>query len=176
MTRMKALDDLGKGDSSFMSELKQVKILTDSYTDRSLILIDEFGKGTCDQDGLALFSGLLSYFAKQPTQPLLVATTHLHEIFKLGLVDNEAGKFKYLRMRVVREQGRLFMLYRIEEGLTELSHAIECAEEAGLPKHISKRGKQQMCSSTLTSCVYLCVHLHQHSLTLPHALTISNTR
>lgn len=142
LTRIRVDESVRMQDSTFSSELKQVKLITDTCTSRSLILIDEFGKGTCEQDGLALFSALIGHLGGKCPCPMFIASTHLHEIFKMNLVDNPS-LYQYLRMQVIKDKHGLCMLYRIEEGLAQKSFAIECAKESGLDQEIVTRGKKR---------------------------------
>jgi len=149
-----------------MIDLKQVKAICETSTERSLILIDEFGKGklllllvitnifiiiqhfhlfftvgTNQNDGMALFSGLLSYFANKNVR--LLAITHMYEVFRGQLINgNPETHFKFCNMKVLSDISGLCYLFRLAEGLgEEQSFAIECARESGISEEILNRGK-----------------------------------
>lgn len=141
-----------------MIDLKQVKGICETATERSLILIDEFGKGndyycqvlllfilpgTSQNDGMALFSGLLNYFARKQTR--LLAITHMYEVFRSQLIAEVENYFKFGHMKVFPDQSSLCYLYRLEQGLgEEQSFAIECARESGIPEHVLNNGNTRV--------------------------------
>lgn len=144
-----------------MIDLKQVKAICDTFTERSLILIDEFGKGkkekgllynrycitdiltivgTNQNDGMALFSGLLSFFSNKNVR--LLAITHMYEVFRKQLVNQSL--FKFCHMKVLPDKAGLCYLYRLTDGLgEEQSFAIDCARESGISELILNRGKKR---------------------------------
>lgn len=146
------MESTGQGESSFKIDLKQVKAICDTSTDRSLILIDEFGKGTTvgliplnilgtnQNDGMALFSGLLSFYADKNIR--LLAITHMYEVFRRQFINgNPELRFKFCHMKVLPDKSGLCYLYRLAEGLgEEQSFAIECARESGIMEEILNRG------------------------------------
>lgn len=131
--------------------MKQVQAISEQATHRSLLLIDEFGKGTSQNDGMALFVGLLDYFAGWNAHPRLIVITHMHEIFQRGLLQH-ADRFQYAHMKVVMDR-HLCYLYRLEAGLAGQSYAIECARDAGLSISILEQGKYYI-SKTLLFLAY----------------------
>lgn len=139
LSRITSNESLQQGQSAFAADLKQVQAICEQASERSLLLIDEFGKGTTQNDGMALFAGLLDYFASWAQQPRLIAITHMHEIFKRGLLQH-ADCFQYAHMKVVMDRS-LCYLYRLEFGLSGQSYAIECARDAGLSESILEQGK-----------------------------------
>lgn len=90
---------------------------------------------------MALFSGLLNYFAKRETR--LIAITHMYEVFRSQLIEEVEQYYKFGYMKVFLDQTSLCYLYRLEDGLgEEQSYAIECARESGLPEQVLKEGNQ----------------------------------
>lgn len=156
VTRIRTIESSEKGESCFMIDLKQVKGICENITDRSLILIDEFGKGnilfyktrliilnfhlgTCQNNGMALFSGLLSYFSNKKVR--LLAITHMYEVFRNNLIPNSTSIFTFAHMKVFPDKSGLCYLYRLEEGLgLEQSFAIDCARESGINEEILVKG------------------------------------
>ncbi len=88
---------------------------------------------------MGLFSGLLDFFGSKESQPRLIAITHMHEIFKRGLLQT-GQLFKYAHMKVFMDQ-HLCYLYRLEPGMAEKSYAIECARDSGLSEEVLEKGK-----------------------------------
>lgn len=157
LTRIKTNESSGKNESSFLIDLKQVREICETWTRKSLVLIDEFGKGssyfvffamilhhifigTCEQDGMALFSGLLNYISRDKERsPRLIAITHMQEMFRNNFIPQE--NFKFAHMKIFMERNNLCYLYKLAEGIEDESYAIECAREAGISEKILLRGK-----------------------------------
>lgn len=94
--------------------------------------------GTNQNDGMALFSGLLSFFADKNIR--LLAITHMYEVFRRQLITE--NRFKFSHMKVLPDKSGLCYLYRLADGLgEEQSFAIECARESGITEEILNRGK-----------------------------------
>ena len=102
------------------------------------VAVVNFRLGTSQNDGMALFTGLLDFFGSKKAHPRLIAITHMHEIFKRGLLQY-GQVFKYAHMKVFMDQ-RLCYLYRLESGMAEQSYAIECARESGLSEAVLEKG------------------------------------
>jgi DNA mismatch repair ATPase MutS len=106
-----------------------------------LVLIDEFGKGTADGDGVGLFAALISWLAKNGA-PRTIAITHFHEIYTKKLIDHDAVKWWSMSVHYGEESNTQFecFLYRLEYGPCTQSHGLYCAQLAGLPPLIIERG------------------------------------
>lgn len=112
----------------------------DCATPRSLVLIDEFGKGTLMLDGAGLLVGVIDYFARG-IRPRMVVVTHLHEIFTEGVIAAELPLACYsMEMRIV--DGSVCFLYRLVEGISKDSGGLHCAVAAGLPEPIIARCRE----------------------------------
>jgi len=97
------------------------------------------GVGTCNDDGMALFSGLLAYFSKRPVR--LLAITHMFEIFRKNLIPEVSQLYKFAHMKIYKDATGLCYLYRLEGGRgEEQSFAIECARESGIPEKLLEKG------------------------------------
>lgn len=98
--------------------------------------------GTNQNDGMALFSGLLSYFSTKNVR--LLAITHMYEIFRHQIIrGNDKNLFDFFHMKILPQQAGLCYLYKLTEGMgEEQSYAIECARESGISEEILQRGNK----------------------------------
>ena len=128
-TRIGASDNLARGRSTFMVEMTETATILNTATPRSLILLDEMGRGTSTFDGLALAWATLEFLQRHIGARALFAT-HYHE---LTMLAEEFPRLKNLHV-VIREapQGIVF-LHRIEQGPADRSYGIDVARLAGLP-------------------------------------------
>ncbi|NCO58433.1 MAG: DNA mismatch repair protein MutS [Deltaproteobacteria bacterium] len=136
-TRVGASDDLAAGDSTFMVEMKEAANILHNLTPRSLVLLDEIGRGTATFDGIsiawAIAESLLGSFA---AGPLTLFATHYHELTEL--TESCPGVVNY--HCAVREwQGEVVFLRRIEAGPADRSYGIHVARLAGLPEAVVGR-------------------------------------
>ncbi|PWN19665.1 hypothetical protein BCV69DRAFT_250376, partial [Microstroma glucosiphilum] len=107
LTRVQTRDSASRMQSSFMADLGQVSHALRNCTSRSLILLDEFGKGTLSNDGAALFSATIRHLLKQGTDcPRVLATTHFHDVFKRGCLPPELP-YKASHMQIFLDESHL---------------------------------------------------------------------
>jgi DNA mismatch repair protein MutS len=137
-TRIGASDNLARGRSTFMVEMTETATILNTATPRSLVLLDEMGRGTSTFDGLALAWATLEYLQRHIGARALFAT-HYHE---LTMLADEFPRLKNLHV-VIREspQGIVF-LHRIEQGPADRSYGIDVARLAGLPPAVIQRARQ----------------------------------
>ncbi|TFK40842.1 DNA mismatch repair protein MutS [Crucibulum laeve] len=154
-TRISTRESVSKVQSAFMIDLNQVSLALRNCTSRSLILLDEFGKGT------------LSTGSRGPQCPKVLVATHFHDVFNPDLLDPEATPIAFRHMQVMFTAGngivleiedtlsatgsvstrrvgpgeKITYLYRIAEGLFLDSHAAKCAEIFGIPLRIAERAR-----------------------------------
>jgi DNA mismatch repair protein MutS len=136
-TRVGAADDLGTGQSTFMVEMSEVNIALSQATSRSLIIIDELGRGTSTYDGMALAQAIAEYI-HDITRARTIFSTHYHELAKLALAR---PRIKNLRMEVWEDGKEVVFLYKVAEGAADRSYGIHVARLAGLPKGVLERAK-----------------------------------
>ncbi|MFY7993901.1 MAG: DNA mismatch repair protein MutS [Bacteriovoracaceae bacterium] len=137
-SRLGASDDIIKGQSTFMVEMSETAEILRHASDRSLIVLDEIGRGTSTYDGLSIAWALVEHFVKNLKSITLFAT-HYHELIELADSLPEA---KNLTVRTEQKNGKVQFLYElIEQGATQ-SFGIHVAELAGLPKGILKRSQE----------------------------------
>lgn len=137
-SRLGASDDIIKGQSTFMVEMAETAEILRHASEKSLIILDEIGRGTSTYDGLSIAWALVEYFVKK-LRPLTLFATHYHELIDVIETMPEAKNFT---VRTEQRNGKVQFLYElIEEGATQ-SFGIHVAELAGLPKEVLKRSRE----------------------------------
>ena len=134
-TRIGAADDLAGGQSTFMVEMRDIQVMTERATKRSLVIIDELGRGTSTSEGMAIAQAVIEYVHDRIGCKALVST-HFHELARLeetlpGLVNG--------CMAVAEEEGTVTFLRKLVPGAAGTSYGIYCAQLAGLPDTIISR-------------------------------------
>ena len=138
-SKIKSVDSISTGLSSFASDLAQMSQAVNKATENSLVLIDEFGKGTSAIDGQSLFLSVISYWLDSPNSPYIIANTHYTKACKL--LDSTLLKFLTMET-ITNELDELVFLYKLVEGVSSRVNSSEIAIETGIPEHIVKRGQQ----------------------------------
>ncbi len=137
-TRMGFTDDIGRGKSSFMVEMSEVAEILDRSDARSLVLLDEVGRGTSTSDGLALAWGVIRYLHDGKRARSLVAT-HYHALTEF--VDGlPAARNAHLAVR--EEKGRITFLRTLLPGGTEKSYGVHVAQLAGVPAPVLEEARR----------------------------------
>jgi len=137
-TRVGASDELTRGQSTFMVEMIETANITNNATERSLVILDEIGRGTSTYDGLALAWAITEFLATEPKCRTLFAT-HYHEITELAdLLKN----VKNLNVAVREWKDEVVFLHKIVPGRTDKSYGIHVAQLAGVPKSIITRSQE----------------------------------
>ncbi|EFI27156.1 DNA mismatch repair protein Msh5 [Coprinopsis cinerea okayama7 len=152
-TRVSTRESVSKAQSAFMIDLNQVSLALRNCTPRSLILLDEFGKGTLSTDGAGLFCGVLMHLLERgPACPMVLVATHFHEVFTRDLLDVENLPITCCHMQVMftLDSDSAFKVSRISvahgvnsvaRGLSADSHAAQCAAMFGIPARIVSRAQ-----------------------------------
>jgi DNA mismatch repair protein MutS len=138
MTRIGARDELRRGESTFMVEMSETARLLSGLTERSLLLLDEVGRGTSTFDGLAIAWAVAEYLHDSTRAKVLFAT-HFHELTDLA---RERPRVKNLSMAVREWGGEVLFLRRVIEQPASRSYGIEVARLAGLPDSIIGRARE----------------------------------
>ncbi|MHC4928022.1 MAG: DNA mismatch repair protein MutS, partial [Planctomycetota bacterium] len=137
-TRVGASDELTRGQSTFMVEMTETANILNNATDRSLVILDEVGRGTSTYDGLSLAWAITEHLANAIACRTLFAT-HYHELTELGqLLVN----VKNLNVAVREWAGDVVFLHKIIAGGTDKSYGIHVAKLAGIPKTILTRSNE----------------------------------
>ena len=137
-TRIGASDDISRGDSTFMVEMREAGVIVKKATKHSLVLIDEIGRGTATADGLALAIAIAEWL-NDIVQCRTLFATHFHELTGFG--GTKEGMF-CLTVGIVEQGKEVSFTHRIEEGAADRSYGIEVAKIAGLPEMLLKRARQ----------------------------------
>ncbi|KAF9193313.1 MutS protein msh5 [Haplosporangium sp. Z 11] len=143
LTRLQTRETVSSIQSAFMTDLQQVHLAIKKATRRSLVVIDEFGKGTIPTDGAGMFCGVIEDFARRPVdeRPKVLVTTHFHELLENNLLDLRLPISLYT-MEVYQEPDCLeaTFMFRVIPGTTPSSLGPACAAMAGLPPQVVQRG------------------------------------
>lgn len=139
-TRIGASDDLAAGKSTFMVEMWEVSNILHNATPKSLVLLDEVGRGTSTYDGLSIAWAVIEHICTdKKTKCKTLFATHYHELTKLeGTID---GVVNY-RVAVRELQNEIIFLHKIVRGGTDQSYGIEVAKLAGIPMKVIGRAKE----------------------------------
>jgi DNA mismatch repair protein MutS len=137
-TRVGASDDLSRGQSTFMVEMNETANIINNATERSLVILDEIGRGTSTFDGLSIAWSVAEFLYDKIKARTLFAT-HYHELTKLAEERNGVGNFN-VAVREWNEQ--VIFLRKIVPGGADKSYGIQVARLAGLPKEILDRAKE----------------------------------
>ena len=139
-TRIGARDELARGQSTFMVEMVETANILRHATDRSLVILDEVGRGTSTYDGLSIAWSVVEFLQGQEhAQPRVLFATHYHELTQLadllpGIVN--------LSMGVDESAGRIVFLHKIIEAPSDRSYGIEVARLAGVPSAVLRRSQE----------------------------------
>jgi DNA mismatch repair protein MutS len=137
-SRIGAADDLSKGQSTFMVEMIETATILLQSTKRSLIILDEVGRGTSTYDGVSIAWSVLEYMHNQIGARALFAT-HYHELVEL---ENSLPNLKNYTIKISENNGKVIFMHKIVPGAADKSYGIHVAELAGLPKIVTRRAKQ----------------------------------
>ncbi len=137
-TRIGSSDDLSSGRSTFMVEMTETARILEMASPRSLILIDEIGRGTSTYDGLSLAWSLVEHFHTEVKAKTLFAT-HFHEITAL---EKAHPQLKNANVRVEKFKNEIIFLYQLSPGICNQSYGIEVAKLANLPSKVLTRAKE----------------------------------
>jgi DNA mismatch repair protein MutS len=138
-TRIGAVDDPAGGRSTFMVEMEETGAVLRGATDRSLVLLDELGRGTSTHDGMAIAWAVIEHLAAGPVRPRAIIATHYHELAALGAAYPQ---LTLLRAAVEERPDRVVFTHRIEPGAADRSFGIEVARLAGLPPAVLTRARE----------------------------------
>jgi len=174
LTRMGASDELARGRSTFMVEMSETSEILHAATSKSLVILDELGRGTSTVDGMAVASAVLQHLLQVTRCKTLFIThyplvaTDLETKFPKDVQNLHMGYAEDLRINGTRE---ITFLYRLTHGIAKESFGVECARLAGLPEDIlsiatqrsaamqsiveqrSKRNKARKCACLLNQCI-----------------------
>jgi DNA mismatch repair protein MutS len=138
-TRIGAADRLSRGQSTFMVEMVETASILRHATDRSLVVLDEIGRGTSTFDGLSIAWAVVeTLHGTSPSGPKTIFATHYHHLTELPLTLKRARNFN---IAVQEWEGKILFLRKIVEGGTDKSYGIHVAQLAGLPAATVERAR-----------------------------------
>jgi DNA mismatch repair protein MutS len=134
-TRVGAEDRLASGESTFMVEMTEAASILNAATERSLVILDEVGRGTSTYDGMSLAWAIAEYL-HDDVQALTLFATHYHELTRLAELLPGCENYK---AAVEEVGGEIIFLHRIEQGAESSSYGVHVARLAGLPRQVTDR-------------------------------------
>lgn len=138
-TRVGASDNLSAGESTFMVEMNEAANILNNISDRSLILLDEIGRGTSTYDGVSIAWAIAEYLHQHPTQPKTLFATHYHELNEMAL---NFERIKNYNVSIEERAGKIIFLRRLVPGGSEHSFGIHVAKLAGMPVKVVHRAEE----------------------------------
>ncbi len=137
-SRVGAADDLARGRSTFMVEMVETAVILNQATEKSLIILDEIGRGTATFDGLSIAWSCLE-FIHSSLKCRAIFATHYHELTNL---QNQLRHLKCHSMKVKEWDGKVIFMHEVTSGAADKSYGIHVAKLAGLPQKVIKRAEQ----------------------------------
>ncbi len=139
-TRIGASDDLASGRSTFMVEMTETANILHNATDKSLVLLDEIGRGTSTYDGLSLAWACAEMLALQSKAFTLFATHY----FELTLLAEQIETLANVHLDAMEHDDNIVFMHAVQEGAASKSFGLQVAQLAGVPKAVIKRAKQRL--------------------------------
>jgi DNA mismatch repair protein MutS len=141
-TRVGATDNISSGESTFMVEMNETASILNNISDRSLILLDEIGRGTSTYDGISIAWAIAEYLHNHPVfRPKVLFATHYHELNEMAQL---MSRIKNFHVSVKEIGNRVVFLRKLVPGGSEHSFGIHVARMAGIPGSIVKRANEIM--------------------------------
>ncbi|HQY53247.1 MAG TPA: DNA mismatch repair protein MutS [Ignavibacteria bacterium] len=139
-TRVGASDNIAKGESTFLVEMHEAANILNNATSKSLILLDEIGRGTSTYDGISIAWAMTEYIHENPNiNAKTLFATHYHE---LNALADMYPRIKNFRVEVKEYNDKVIFLRKITEGTADHSYGIQVAQMAGVPEKVTKRAKE----------------------------------
>ncbi len=138
-TRVGASDNLSSGESTFMVEMNETASILNNISQRSLILLDEIGRGTSTYDGISIAWAVGEYLHNSPLRPKTLFATHYHE---LNHLTDRLARVKNYHVSTREVQGKVIFLRKLEAGGSSHSFGIHVAKLAGMPRELLVRAQE----------------------------------
>jgi DNA mismatch repair protein MutS len=143
-TRVGAQDDLASGQSTFLVEMLETANILHNATPRSLVVLDEIGRGTSTYDGMAIARAVVEELHNRPELGAkTLFATHYHELVELA---HHLPRVRNENVAVAEEEGRVVFLHKIVPGGADRSYGVHVAELAGLPRGVVQRARELLAS------------------------------
>ena len=138
-TRVGASDNISVGESTFMVEMNETALILNNISPRSLILLDEIGRGTSTYDGISIAWAITEYLHNHSSKPKTLFATHYHELNQMeGLFE----RIKNFNVSIKEENNQILFLRKLIPGSSEHSFGIHVAKMAGVPKSVIKNANK----------------------------------
>lgn len=138
-TRVGASDNISMGESTFMVEMNETAAILNNLSNRSLILLDEIGRGTSTYDGISIAWAIAEYLHEHPNRPKTLFATHYHE---LNEMENRFERIKNFNVSVKELKDTVLFLRKLEKGGTAHSFGIHVAKMAGMPQTVIAKAQK----------------------------------
>ncbi len=139
-TRVGASDNISAGESTFLVEMQEAANILNNATSKSLILLDEIGRGTSTFDGISIAWAITEYLHENPTvRPKTLFATHYHELNEMASIFPRIKNFK---VEVREYDDKVIFLHKVSSGGADHSYGIQVAQMAGLPLFVTNRAKE----------------------------------
>ena len=138
-TRVGASDNISMGESTFMVEMNETASILNNISHRSLILLDEIGRGTSTYDGISIAWSIATYLHKHETQPRTLFATHYHELNEMA---QEYPRIQNYNVSVKENEDGVLFLRKLIKGASDHSFGIYVAKLAGMPSEVVEHAKQ----------------------------------
>ena len=138
-TRVGASDNISLGESTFMVEMNEAALILNNISERSLVLLDEIGRGTSTYDGISIAWAISEYLHEHHARPKTLFATHYHE---LNEMTNSFSRVKNFNVAVKELKSKVLFLRKLVEGGSHHSFGIHVAKMAGMPEFVLSRSKK----------------------------------
>ncbi len=138
-TRVGASDNISSGESTFMVEMNETASILNNISERSLILLDEIGRGTSTYDGISIAWAIAEYLHNHPTKPKTLFATHYHELNEMA---SSMERIKNFNVSVKETKDNVLFVRKLVPGGSEHSFGIHVAKMAGMPQWVLDRSNE----------------------------------
>jgi DNA mismatch repair protein MutS len=138
-TRVGASDNISLGESTFMVEMNEAASILNNLSERSLILLDEIGRGTSTYDGISIAWAIAEYLHEHPSRPKTLFATHYHELNEMAVTFPRIQNYN---VAVKELKDKVLFLRKLEPGGSEHSFGIHVAKMAGMPDQVIRKANQ----------------------------------
>ena len=138
-TRVGASDNISMGESTFMVEMNETASILNNISERSLVLLDEIGRGTSTYDGISIAWAISEYLHEHPARPKTLFATHYHE---LNEMTETFGRIKNFNVAIKELKENVLFVRKLVEGGSEHSFGIHVAKMAGMPQQVIRRANK----------------------------------
>lgn len=140
-TRVGASDNISMGESTFMVEMNETASILNNISERSLVILDEIGRGTSTYDGISIAWSIAEYLHQHPNAPKTLFATHYHE---LNEMEQEFERIQNYNVAVKETIDNVLFIRKLEKGGSQHSFGIHVAKMAGMPQLVIQRAKKML--------------------------------